>query len=85
MQGACAPESDKGKLTWIVSLFNRHQPQCAKHVLIYDINNALRGFNKPNAERIRDRLHCLFCSLAIEWHFSAKQAARDAACGVSAA
>ena len=55
--GPAPPKSDQRKVARVVTLFNRHQAQRAKHRFVDDFDDALSRRHQVDAHRIRNRLH----------------------------
>ncbi len=73
MQRPRSAEGDQREIARIVALLDRHEAQRAEHVLVDDIDDALRGVDEADAQQCRDRLHGFLRRLLVERHFAAEQ------------
>ena len=69
---AGAAEGDQREVARIVALLDRHEPQRAAHILVDDIDDALRRLFKPETKRVGDRLHGLHGERAVDRHVAAE-------------
>jgi hypothetical protein len=77
MQATGTAEAGQGQLARIHPALHRHHPQRTRHMLIGDINNALRRRLAGQAQRLRHPGHGLLRGVNVQCHAAAEEGLRS--------